>query len=97
VTQLQIGDPVTVLDRETGRAVAARAQPFISVTWRRGGRTPNPRRDKDGNPVTDVLWGWIGGTRVRALFAEKEGLYWCRGHVDGEYLEAAWKLARSAR
>lgn len=95
MTSLQVGDPVTVLDRETARAVAARARPFIDIRPRRG-RTLNPRYDKDGNPVVDVLWGWAYGSRVRALFPEKEGLNWCRGHVDGSHLEAAWQLARSA-
>ena len=90
---LRVGACVTVLDRETDRAVHAIAKPFIAVR----GYAPNPRFGKDGKLVPDVYWAFAKGRRIRALFDAKEGLYWCRGHVDGAHLEAAWKLARSAR
>jgi hypothetical protein len=93
----RIGDLVTALDfRANDRAVHAVANSFITVKWPRGRpRKLNPRFDKNGVEIYDVLWAWVGDKRVRALFPAKEGLNWCRGHVDGSHLEAAWKLAKS--
>ena len=94
---LRIGEPVTVLDRTHSTPVHASVNSFDSIKWPRGRpRKLNPRFDENGDEIKEVLWAWAYGLRVRALFPAKEGLNWCRGHVDGAHLEAAWKLARSA-
>lgn len=94
MTPLRIGDLVTVLDREQGHSIHAVAQTYIERMTGRG-RKLNPRFDENGVEIHDVLWAWVGDLRIRALFPAKEGLNWCRGHVDGAHLEAAWKLAKS--
>jgi hypothetical protein len=88
------GDLVTVIERKDGRAVHATADVFMRRDRRQ--RPLNPRRDKDGKPIVELFWAWAGDSRVRALLPSREGLWWCRGHVDGAHLEAAWRLAKSA-
>ena len=55
---LRVGACVTVLDRETDRAVHAIAKPFIAVR----GYAPNPRFGKDGKLVPDVYWAFAQGS-----------------------------------
>ena len=94
---LHVGDRVTVINRGSqARAVHAVVDLFIPIPPKQRKRRPlNPRVNSKGEPVTEIFWAWRNDARVRALFVEKEGLNWCRGHVDGAHLEAAWMLARS--
>jgi hypothetical protein len=89
---LRPGDPVTVLERKSARAVYAWADVLLHRTR---GRPLILRFNNDGKPIVELFWGWVDDRRVRALLPSQEGLNWCRGHIDGSALEATWKLVRS--